>query len=457
MNFLGFDKNFYRNLFYLTLPVALQFFLFHVIALSDNWMVASLGSVPLAGVAMSNKVTLIVEIIIFGISNGVAVFTAQAFSIKDFKSIHQAYSWLILRTFAVAFIIFLPTFLLGGKLLNFVKADQEVLDVVSQYLPIVAIAYIPMSFSNAISWIMRSFKKAAYPLYATGLALVVNITLNYIFLFVLGWGVGAVAIGTIIARLVELSFLIYASQTKELYYLLGFKHLIDGFRKTTRQFKDNLFKLVLPVAFNELFWALSITTLEFIYVGISRTEYSAYVIASGVAEFSYFVFHALAISCGILLGNHAKEGKEVIKKMGYALVRLGFLFALFNVVFVYSLSYILPPFFPNLEDPSLIGSFLKTIAIFTFFNLLTIMMNISILRAGGDTLFALIVDMGIQWLVSIPIVFYLSLYYPVTVKELYIIVASFEFCKFIIYYFRVRSGRWVKDLTHLQKEEALGF
>lgn len=457
MSFLGFDKKFYRSLFYLTFPVALQFFLFHVIALSDNWMVASLGSVPLAGVAMSNKVTLIVEILIFGISNGVAVFTAQAFSVKDFKSVHQAYSWLLIRTFLTAFIIFIPAFLLGGKLLSFVKADQEVLDVVSAYLPIVAIAYIPMSFSNAISWIMRSFKQASFPLYSTALALVVNIGLNYIFLFVLGMGVTAVAVGTIIARLVELSFLVYASQRKELYDLMGFRHLINGFKSITKEFKNNLFKLVLPVAFNELLWALSITTLEFIYVGISRSEYSSYVIANGVSEFSYFIFHALAISCGILLGNHAKDGKEVLKKMGYNLVRLGFIFALFNVVFVYSLSYVLPPFFPHLEDPTLIETFLKTIAIFTFFNLLTIMMNISILRAGGDTLFALVIDMGIQWLVSIPLVFYLSSYYPVSVKDLYIVVASIEFCKFVIYYFRVRSGRWVKNLTHLQEKEPLGF
>lgn len=457
MSFLGLSGDFYKRLVGLTLPAALQLFLFNLLTLTDNWMVAGLGTVSLTGVSLSNKFTVLLDIVFFGLANGITVYTSQAYSIKDYKGIHQAAAYLMVRAFFISLIIFLACFFFTPQILGVLTKDKEVIDVASRFLPIMAISYIPMCLSIPIAWLARSFGDFKASLYATAVAVLVNLGFNYYFIYILGWGVVGAATGTVIARCVELSILLLETQLKSnLKECLAFSKLIKGFFSISTEFKNKLFKLVLPITTNEFFWILALLILELIYLSVDRVQYSSFVIANGAAESSYFIFHALAISCGITLGGYAKEGKEVVRKMGDSLIKLAILLAIVNAIIVFSLSFVVPSFFPNLDDPSLIGIFLRTIAIFTFFSLISLMMNIAILRSGGDGFFALVTDIIPQWCISLPCAFILANYFGASVRQIYMLVASVEACKLIVYTLRIRSGKWIKDIAKMEENSKTG-
>ena len=71
-----------------------------------------------------------------------------------------------------------------------------------------------------------------------------------------------------------------------------------------------------------------------------------------------------------------------------------------------------------------------------------------ILRSGGDTWFAMVLDICTVWLVGIPMallgtfVFHLPVYWVVTM------VLADEITKFVGGLYRFRSRKWINNLAH---------
>ena len=55
------EKSFYKNLLFLTLPIALQNIITYLVTLADNIMVGSLGETTLSGVYMANQVMSFIQ------------------------------------------------------------------------------------------------------------------------------------------------------------------------------------------------------------------------------------------------------------------------------------------------------------------------------------------------------------------------------------------------------------
>mgnify|MGYP000987580332 CR=1 FL=1 len=73
---------------------------------------------------------------------------------------------------------------------------------------------------------------------------------------------------------------------------------------------------------------------------------------------------------------------------------------------------------------------------------------VGILRSGGDTRFSLAIDTGPMWLIGIPLamlgafVLHLPVYFVVM-----LVILGDELTKFLLGMWRVRSGRWLRDVV----------
>ena len=70
-----------------------------------------------------------------------------------------------------------------------------------------------------------------------------------------------------------------------------------------------------------------------------------------------------------------------------------------------------------------------------------------VLRGGGDNKFVFITEMIFMWLVSIPLGFYGSFVLKLPVFIVFLIIRSDEILKSIAGLLRVRSGKWIVDIT----------
>ena len=71
------DKGFYKSLFLLALPIALQNLLTYSLGLCDSIMVGRLGGGAVAGMYMGNQVQMLLQVICTGIEGTVLVLATQ--------------------------------------------------------------------------------------------------------------------------------------------------------------------------------------------------------------------------------------------------------------------------------------------------------------------------------------------------------------------------------------------
>jgi Na+-driven multidrug efflux pump len=78
------------------------------------------------------------------------------------------------------------------------------------------------------------------------------------------------------------------------------------------------------------------------------------------------------------------------------------------------------------------------------FNMHTI---VGILRSGGDTRTSLLLELSSVWFVGVPLAVFGGLYLGLPLHLLYVLISLEEGYKMILSYLRIRSGRWIHDLT----------
>ena len=72
---------------------------------------------------------------------------------------------------------------------------------------------------------------------------------------------------------------------------------------------------------------------------------------------------------------------------------------------------------------------------------------VGVLRAGGDTVFSMVLDTAALWLVGVPLVGVAALVWHLPVYQVYMFTLVEEIIKASIGLWRYRSKKWMNDLT----------
>ena len=86
--YLG-DRGFWRVTLRLALPIAIQNMLTSSFSLIDTLMVSMLGDISLAAAGMAGQWSWLLNIFLFGVSSGAAIFISQYYGVDDRKGIHR--------------------------------------------------------------------------------------------------------------------------------------------------------------------------------------------------------------------------------------------------------------------------------------------------------------------------------------------------------------------------------
>jgi Na+-driven multidrug efflux pump len=80
------DRIFLRTMLGLALPVAIQQFLVAGLNMVDVVMVGQLGEASIAALGLANQVFFLLVLFLFGVTSGMAIFTAQFWGKGDQES-----------------------------------------------------------------------------------------------------------------------------------------------------------------------------------------------------------------------------------------------------------------------------------------------------------------------------------------------------------------------------------
>ena len=443
------DKRFYRLLFSIALPIAVQNLITFMVSMVDTLMVGALGEIQLSAVSIANNLFFVLTILMFGLAGGSNIMISQYWGKGNVKTIHKIlaimYRVCLLITGIFIFIaLFLPKYFMG-----IFTTDKAVIDFGASYLRIVCIGYLFYSITNCTIMMLRSVKTVSISIIVYTASLVVNSILNWIFIFGnLGapeLGIRGAAIATVCARITEFSIVLVFMFIYERKIGLKREHLL----KLDKEILKDYVGLCTPVLCNELLWAIGASMISVI-VGRMGTEVVAANSINGVAHqfVTVFIF-GMSNATAVIIGNTIGEGKkEKAKEYAYSI-------GIFSVVMgcISGLMILLiKPFVVNFYNVSystkLIAMEIMTVTsgIIVFQSLASNFM-MGVLRGGGDAKFVLINDLIFMWLVAIPGGFFVAFVLELPVALVFLVIKCDEILKSLTSVYRVISGKWVNDVT----------
>ncbi len=443
------DRRFYRLLFSIALPIAVQNLITFMVSMVDTLMVGALGEIQLSAVSIANNLFFVLTILMFGLAGGSNIMISQYWGKGNVKTIHKIlaimYRVCLLITGIFIFIaLFLPKYFMG-----IFTTDKAVIDFGASYLRIVCIGYLFYSITNCTIMMLRSVKTVSISIIVYTASLVVNSILNWIFIFGnLGapeLGIRGAAIATVCARITEFSIVLVFMFIYERKIGLKIEHLL----KLDKEILKDYVGLCTPVLCNELLWAIGASMISVI-VGRMGTEVVAANSINGVAHqfVTVFIF-GMSNATAVIIGNTIGEGKkEKAKEYAYSIGIFSVVMGCISGLMILLIKPFVVDFYNVSYSTKLIAMEIMTVTsgIIVFQSLASNFM-MGVLRGGGDAKFVLINDLIFMWLVAIPGGFFVAFVLELPVALVFLVIKCDEILKSLTSVYRVISGKWVNDVT----------
>lgn len=131
-------SGFYKKMFSLAIPIALQQLLTSCAQLVDTAMTVGLGNVSTAAIGVAGRWGFLLNLALFGISSGTATMTAQFWGINDRRSIRRSYGIGLILSLAVGALYTVSVLAIPEQMMRVFTSEEEVIAAGVQYLQAVA-------------------------------------------------------------------------------------------------------------------------------------------------------------------------------------------------------------------------------------------------------------------------------------------------------------------------------
>ena len=217
MNISQYTSEFKYN-WKLAAPVMLGMLGHTFVSFVDNIMVGQIGTAELAAVSLGNSFMFIAMSVGIGFSTAITPLIAEADSADNFKQAKSTFKHGLFLCTVLGIILFLGVFF-AKPLMYLMQQPEEVVALAIPYLDLVAFSLIPLVVFQALKQFSDGMSMTRYPMYATLIANIVNIVLNYLLIFgKFGFpalGIVGAAFGTVISRFIMLAYLWWLLAKKE--------------------------------------------------------------------------------------------------------------------------------------------------------------------------------------------------------------------------------------------------
>lgn len=443
------DESFYKKTLKIIIPIALQNLIFSSLNMVDTLMIGQLGETSIAGVGFANQFFFVLTLLFFGIGGGSSVFTSQFYGAKNMEKIKNILGTAIKVAIIAGAIFTLLGLLIPETIIGLFTKEQAVINLGAGYLKIVCLCYIFSGVSFVFTGTLRTIGHVKLPTVVSLISLSLNTLLNYLLIFgTFGFpklGVTGAAIATLTSRLVEFFLLLTIMIIKKLPIVkLKLHHFtLKG------DLKRKYYKTLMPVITNETMWALGTAAYSAIYGRIGTDSAVAYQIQYTITSmFLIFVYgcaNASGILTGIKLGeNNVDDAYNYGKRFIWLSILLGAATGLLIV-------FIAPLFIPlfNIKESV---TYTAKVLMYIFAGILTfkslsITMVVGILRSGGDTKVAMLMDIIAVWGVGIPLGLITAFIFKLPITIVYPFICIEEILKGVYGIYRFKSKKWINNLT----------
>ncbi|MBO4864632.1 MAG: MATE family efflux transporter [Eubacterium sp.] len=452
---------FYKQVFILSIPIALQSLITIGVNMLDTMMVGSLGDDPLSATSLANSFISVFQIFCMGLGMGASVLVSRYWGMKkvaadeeaEYRASHslrQTVCLMLRITLLLATLFALATLIIPGIIMRTYTSESEIIRLGVIYFRYSVLTYFFVGISLVVTIVLRSVGQVFYPLIVSIGAFAVNLTMNYILIFgkfgAPKMGVAGAALGTLIARIVEFTLIVG--------YLFFFdkrinftpQHLLMRTRRLIREYV----RISIPVLISDGILAIGTNSVAMVIGHLGGTFVAANAITSVTQQLSTVVISGVSQAGAIVTGITLGEGdKDKTMRQGYMFFRLGLFLGLLSAAFIFIFSDPIIAFYGNVsaDTAATAKQLMNAICLIIVFQGTNSIMTKGVLRGGGDTTMLMLADNIFLWVLAIPLGIIAGFYLKLPAFWIYICLKSDQIVKTIWAFLRLRSRKWIKKIS----------
>ncbi|WP_232622957.1 MATE family efflux transporter [Pareuzebyella sediminis] len=404
----------------LSIPVIMGMLGHTFVQLADNIMVGQIGTAELAAVSLGNSFVFIAMSLGIGFSTAITPLVAEADSAGRKADAKSALKHGLVLCSVLGLSLFF-IILLAKPLMYLMEQPPEVVKLARPYLDLVAFSLVPLIIFQAFKQFSEGLSQTKYPMYATVMANVINIILNYLLIFgAFGFpkmGIVGAAIGTLVARFFMVGYLWFLLKKKKKFhdYVTGF-----NFRNIERKVIDKIISLGFPSSLQMFFEVAIFTAAIWISGVLGKNAQAANQIALNLSSMTFMFGMGLGVTAMIRVGNQKglqnfKELRRITKSIFLLTLVLEIAFA---ALFLWGRNWF-PTLYLDIDDlanmrdnTQVIGLAAQLLLVAAFFQISDGIQVVVLgaLRGLQDVKIPTLITFIAYWAIGFPVSYYLGLH-----------------------------------------------
>ena len=451
------EPEFYKTVFSLALPIALQSLITIGVNMLDTIMVGELGEKALSSTSLANSFISIYHIFCMGLGMGASVLVSRFWGMKTAHhdeenaclALKQTVCLMLRLTLSLASLFALITLIMPETLMRMYTDDREIIELGAVYFKWSIVTYFFLGTSLVTTIVLRSVGQVRLPLFVSIGAFFINLLANYAFIFgKLGMPrmeVAGAALGTLIARLFEAGMILGYLFIRDKKILF---RLRDIFMKTGSLLGEYI-RISIPVLISDGILAFGNNSVAMVIGHLGATFVAANAITSVTQQLSTVVIQGVSQAGAIVTGQTlGREGREKTMSQGWMFLGLGFALGTISALFILIASNpIINTYNVSLETKQIARQLMDSISLIIIFQASNSIMTKGVLRGGGDTKMLMVTDNIFLWVVSIPLGILAGFVFKWPAFWIYFCLKSDQVIKTVWCVFRLKSEKWIKKIS----------
>ena len=408
-------SNFYNMLFNIYLPyykrnllVAIPVILSQLgqvlVSQVDNMMVGVLGTVELAAAAFANSVFVIVMIIGMGFSFGLTPLIGHSWSRKD----HATTGKLLRNSFftnTMLALVLSVLMILISFFFDYMGQDPEVVKLAVPYYRILVLSFLPFLWFFTFKQFAEGMGDTMNAMIITLIANVVNVVLNYVFIFghwgSEAYGLNGAGYATLISRIIMPIAFFFVLRYRKVFWRYWVHAWNSSIEKKTIY---NLIKVGTPISMQMLLEVMAFAFTAIMAGWLGVVPLAAHQIAIGLASVTFMIVTGISSATTIRVSHQYSVGDFLgMKRAANASFHLVLIFMSFTALSFILFRYQLPELYS--QDQAVIdlaANLLIMAAIFQLFDGMQVV-TLGALRGLADVKHAMIYSFISYLLISLPL------------------------------------------------------
>ncbi|MBQ8162163.1 MAG: MATE family efflux transporter [Clostridia bacterium] len=443
------DKGvFYRRLYTLALPIAIQSLMLAMVAAGDAFMLGRVEQAEMTAVSLATQIQFVQNMFLGAITATGGILGAQYFGKKDTRTIREIFHLMLRLCGLMSVIFFAGCELIPSYLMRIFTHDDELIAIGSAYLRIAGWSYLITGISQCYETVMKVTDHVKESAWISSSAVIANILLNAVLIFgLLGLprmeSRGA-ALATTISRVLELGLCLVFSRG-EGYVRPEWRRLLEGRKELQEDFR----RQCLPLLGGSLFWGIGFTSYTAIMGHLGADAAAATSVAAVVRDLICCACNGIGSAAGIMVGNELGAGRlETGKAYGIRLKNISWVIGFASMLLVFALTpLVVRVVILSDEARAYLGGMMIIMGVYMIGRAVNTVTINGVLDGGGDTVFDMYSLAVCMWGIAIPLALLGAFVFHWPILLVYACTCLDEVGKIPWVMIRFRKYKWVQDLT----------